>query len=407
MFNSEQLWRQRLHLYLNELRKYGRYIFNDHLKLVLFLGFGFGAYFYQGWLQTLSPAFRADLVIGCILGLMLTMGSVHTLLKEGDRIFLLPLEKKLRKYFQQAFLLSYFISLLPLLLGIVLVLPLYWHFYSFSSITSICFFLGLVVLKGWNLYLSHQWLYIEEASWHLFDFVFRFFIMSGVIYFTLHGQLAMVVGIVCVLIMYALFLIKGASGHLFKWEKAIASDVKKMQFFYRIANMFTDIPHMKQTVKRRKVLDVFTVKAINEQENVYEYLFSRTFLRSSDYLGLFFRLVVIGGIGMFIVPFPYTEGIISVFFLYLIGFQLIPMWKHHESMLWLSIYPIEIETKHHAFLKLIRRILIIGSMVLALFALFSSKSWLVGIVVLLVNSMFSFLFARYYVPNRIKKNDEL
>ncbi|MGM9988903.1 MAG: ABC transporter permease [Bacillaceae bacterium] len=403
MFDATNLWKQRLKLYINELRKYGRYIFNDHLKLVLFIGLGFGAYFYQKWLSTLNDDFPASIVIAIVLGLFLATGSVHTLLKGGDIVFLLPVEEKLRSYFQRAFVFSYLVSLISLLLGIVLIIPLYWHFYHFSSVTSWLLFLGLVVVKGWNLYLSHSFLYLKESMLGSFDFIIRFVCMASLVYFTLQLAFVGITITIGVMIVYAIFLLAGMKGKLFKWEKGIENDVKKIQLFYRVANMFTDIPHLKQTVKRRKMLDVFATKGDFKQRNVYHYLFSRTFLRSSDYLGLYIRLLAIGAVGMFIIPLTYTEVFVSLFFLYLIGFQLMPMWKHHDSLLWLHIYPISEGEKQKAFTRLMMLLLGIGAIIFAIISLFSSGKIIVSLLVLLVGIGFSLLFARYYMPTRMKE----
>ena len=40
-----------------------------------------------------------------------------------------------------------------------------------------------------------------------------------------------------------------------KWEFLIEQDERRMTAFYRLANMFTDVPKLKNKVKRRKWLD--------------------------------------------------------------------------------------------------------------------------------------------------------
>ena len=41
-----------------------------------------------------------------------------------------------------------------------------------------------------------------------------------------------------------------------KWDLLIAQEEKRMASFYRLANLFTDVPKLKDTVKRRKWLDI-------------------------------------------------------------------------------------------------------------------------------------------------------
>jgi len=67
-----------------------------------------------------------------------------------------------------------------------------------------------------------------------------------------------------------------------------------MMRLYRIANMFVDVPALKERVSRRKWLD-FVLSMIGEKRT-YLYLYTRTFLRSGNYFGLYMRLLVIGGV---------------------------------------------------------------------------------------------------------------
>ena len=79
-----------------------------------------------------------------------------------------------------------------------------------------------------------------------------------------------------------------------KWKYLIDQDERRMTSFYRLANLFTDVPKLKNQVKRRKWLDSLLVQIPFQQDQAFTYLFMRTFLRSGDYWGLFVRLTVIG-----------------------------------------------------------------------------------------------------------------
>ena len=76
-----------------EVRTYSKYVFNDRLKFIFVFIIGAGAYYYQQWLQTLTPSFPTALVMAVLLGLVLTAGSIQTLLKEADLVYLLPVEQ--------------------------------------------------------------------------------------------------------------------------------------------------------------------------------------------------------------------------------------------------------------------------------------------------------------------------
>ena len=74
-----------------------------------------------------------------------------------------------------------------------------------------------------------------------------------------------------------------------------------MMLLYRIANMFVDVPALKERVARRKWLD-FILSMIGEKRT-YLYLYTRTFLRSGNYFGLYVRLLALGGVILYFIPF--------------------------------------------------------------------------------------------------------
>ncbi len=154
-----------------------------------------------------------------------------------------------------------------------------------------------------------------------------------------------------------------------KWDLLIHDEEKRMASFYRLANLFTDVPKLKDTVKRRKWLDIFINRIAFSHEKTYLYLFSRTFLRSSDYLGLFIRLTVIGSLGIYFISFGLGQILISIVFLYLTGFQLLPLWNHHQNKLWVNLYPVPARFKDDAFHYLLMLLLSTQAFIFALLIL--------------------------------------
>ena len=88
-----------------------------------------------------------------------------------------------------------------------------------------------------------------------------------------------------------------------KWEYLIDQDERRMTSFYRLANLFTDVPKLKNRVKRRKWLDSLLVRIPFRQDQSFPFLFTRTFLRSGDYWGLFVRLTLIGAGAIYFLTF--------------------------------------------------------------------------------------------------------
>jgi ABC-2 type transport system permease protein len=174
-----------------------------------------------------------------------------------------------------------------------------------------------------------------------------------------------------------------------------------MASFYRLANMFTDVPQLKATVKRRKWLDIFINQMAFSQDKTYLYLFSRAFLRSSDYLGLFIRLTLIGILGIYFISFGLGQILLSVLFLYLTGFQLLPLWNHHQNKLWVDLYPVAPKFKISAYHLLLILILLIQTVIFALFILIKGEM-VIALLALVAGALFSYLFVYLYSKNRLK-----
>ena len=173
-----------------------------------------------------------------------------------------------------------------------------------------------------------------------------------------------------------------------------------MMRLYRIANMFVDVPALKERVSRRKWLD-FVLSMIGEKRT-YLYLYTRTFLRSGNYFGLYMRLLVLVVI-LYFIPFLYGRFIVSIVFLYLIGYQLLSLWKHHRLKLWLDLYPVTVEEKKKDFLCLLNAILCIGSIVFTIIFALATKDIIMTCILFAASIAFSIGFVYQYGAKRIER----
>ncbi|MBO0961341.1 ABC transporter permease [Neobacillus sp. MM2021_6] len=402
MFDEKKLWRDRAGGRMKDIGRYLRYIFNGHLVIVLLFLIGTGAFYYQKWLETLSTAFPAEIILAVIMGFFITYSPVYNFLLEADNVFLLPLEEKLKGYFIRSGVASFVFQGYILLMVLAVLMPMYAHvsesgFHSFIPFLSV-----LLIAKVWNLAVSWKIHYYVEVSVHRWDMVVRYFLNVAFSYL-LFKQANLVILLVMALIMgfyYYSFLVRTRKMGL-KWDQLINHEEKRMASFYRLANMFTDVPKLKDTVKRRKWLDLFISKIPFSQEKTYLFLFSRTFLRSSDYLGLFIRLTVIGALAIYFISFGFGQILIGVLFLYLTGFQLLPLWNHHQNKLWVDIYPVAPKFKAASFHFLLMAILTVQAIIFALFILVKGEI-MISLLALLAGLAFSYLFIYFYGKNRLK-----
>ncbi|MED3272442.1 ABC transporter permease EcsB [Bacillus thuringiensis] len=400
--NSTALWKERFRHFLKEVRIYSKYVFNDHLKFIFVFIIGAGAYYYQQWLQTLTSSFPTALVMAVLIGLVLTAGSIQTLLKEADLVYLLPVEEKLKPYFTKAFLFTFMIQLYIITIVAAALAPLYFQQMKQTGAGYIWIVLAFVIVKAWNLFVAWEKSFLTDQNIQRADWFIRFILNGLFVYFLVERTSVLVIsGIVLLMVLYLAIMHQMVKGKPLNWEYLISEEGKKMMLLYRIANMFVDVPALKERVSRRKWLD-FILSIIGEKRT-YLYLYTRTFLRSGNYFGLYVRLLALGGVILYFIPFLYGRFIVSFIFLYLIGYQLLTLWKHHRMKIWLDLYPVKVDEKKKDFLTLLNAILIIGSVIFTVIFALATKDFMMTGILLVVSIVFSIGFVYQYGAKRIER----
>jgi ABC-2 type transport system permease protein len=405
MFNANELWKKRLSSHLKEMSRYLRLMFNDHLAIALFFMLAAFAYFYQQWLKEIPENFPTAWLFALLLGFLLTRSPIRTLLKEADTVFLLPAEHKMNAFFTKGFWYSFGIQIYLLTIGLGVLTPLYFTVYSDRPKVWLLY-LGiiLVVFKVWNM-LSTWWLLKERDSksrW--LDTCIRFVLNVLTIYFFLledayiYASITAVIFVGLLLFNYYQVGKKGLA-----WDLLIEKEQAKMQSFYRLANLFTDVPHLKKKAKKRHAIVKMLTSGVQlKQEKTFTYLYRITFIRSSDYIGLYVRLLLLAIFLMFWVPVVWFKLVFALLFIYLSGFQLMTLWNHHRTLQWLDIYPVSKEMRKKSLLQFLLQLMLVKTFILGLFMLIAA-SWQEMLILWAVGGAFSFVFVEMYVKQRLEK----
>ncbi|MBT2697050.1 ABC transporter permease [Bacillus sp. ISL-40] len=402
MFDEKKLWKDRASSRIKDLGRYLRYIFNGHLVVVLLFLIGTASFYYQKWIETLSDGFPAEIIIAVLIGILLTYSPVYNFLLEADQVFILPLEDKLKGYFLRSGGASLVFQGYLLLMVLAVLMPMYAQISSTGFRSFIPFLVILLALKAWNLATSWRIDYFVQSSIHRWDNFVRYLINATFTYLLFkQASIFILLLIVVVYIFYYFYFYVQTKKMGLKWDLLINQEEKRMASFYRLANMFTDVPKLRDTVKRRKWLDLFINRIAFSRDKTYQYLFSRAFLRSSDYLGLFTRLTVIGALAIYFIAFGIGQILLGILFLYLTGFQLLPLWNHHQNKLWVDLYPVEQKYKTGAFYSLLMTILAIQAVIFSLFILFKGDLF-ISLLSLGAGLVFSYVFVYFYASKRLK-----
>lgn len=403
MKSIQDIWESRLHAYIKEIRTYLRYMFNDHLLFVLIFVVGGGAYWYQGWLKNIPPQFPSAFVIALFLTFTVTFVHVRTLLKEPDIVFLLPLENQFKVYFQKAFIFSFFSQLYPIIIVYVILVPLYVKVFPVFGVQLFILFIELLLLKLLNQFVQWKMTHFPEGTSQVSDLAVRFTLNFLLIYFFVI-QNHLFAGIIFILFeLYAFYFTKVTNNKPIKWQFLIDEENRRLQNFYRIANLFTDVPKLKNKVKRRKWLD-WPLSMINyKQSNTFLYLYARSFLRAGDYFGIYIRLLLIGVFIGLTIPLSFIGGIIlAAIILFSTGIQLVSLYKQYHNLTIPSLYPLPDKVKKKSFRKLLFILLTIQEVVLTI-VLLVKIGWIPGLLQFLMNIILAYWFTYSYVTKRFLK----
>ena len=402
MFDSEKLFKERLSGHIKELSRYLKYIFNGHLAVVIFFSIAALAYYYQQWLAQLPENFPTALVIGGAFGLLVSYSPVRTLLKAPDLVFLIAAEHKMKPYFRRTLIYSYFSQLYMLFLAAAAFGPLYLASYPEQSGRTYLTIVGLLLLfKGANLFTNWWMLKIQDSRSRTIDQTARMLMNIAIFYFIIAGELfiAVVPTILFVIIfLYDYSLSRKAS---LNWELLIKKDESQMQAFYRVASMFVEVPHLRSKVKKRQWLVSLLTKNVSfANEKTYDYLYRIAFVRSGDYLGVYVRLIIIGLLFVALLPNMWFKIIFSILFLYLSLFQMMPLYRHHRTMVWLDLYPVEPADQKRAFIKWMHQLGWFQLIIFAVFALIVADLAVFALVSI-GGAIFNMLFIRFYIKKKI------
>ncbi|MCP8615514.1 ABC transporter permease [Salirhabdus salicampi] len=403
MFNANELWKKRLTSHVKELGRYMRLMFNDHLAFALLFFVAASAYYYQQWIQTLPRTFPVEWIMAITLGILLTHSPVRTLLKEADTVFLLPAEHKLKPYFNKSLVYSISIQMYWLVLVVAAVAPLYLSVTNQHAVWLLYLLIVLFVFKAWNILASWWMLKQRDRQSHFFDVLVRLLLNIFTIFFFLQGNAYLYATITTVMFVgILLFNYMTTAKKGLAWDVLIEKDMARMQSFYRLANLFTDVPHLKQRVKKRRFLVRFLVSLVPfKHEGTYDYLYRITFARSSDYLGMYVRLFLLAAFFIFWIPSVWFKLVFALLFIYLSGFQLLTLWNHYRTMDWLDLYPIPKNVRQRAITHLLLQLLVVKTFLLGLLIAMAA-SWQEMVLLWILGGLFTMFFIQFYVKKKLR-----
>lgn len=367
---AEALWRQRFTKYTAEATIYWRDVARSGFVLVAVAAVIGGAYEYGRLLRSLPENFPYMWIVMAVMVPSLALGCVRTLVRDADRVFLLPLEGRLGGYFRRAWAYSYAVQAVRVAAAMMALWPLYAHCagagngFGGGALPP-----GVPVAPGPQpavVMLATALLWkaaMLAASWYesrLVDGRARKLSAAA----RLAGAAVLVplwfaagagwawLGGAAAAMMY-LFLLYNRRKHPIGWETLVAAERSHRRRLYAWFRFFTDVPQLPEPVRRRGWLAKPLGRRLAvRQEHTYPFLYEKTLLRT-ELFGMYARWTLVGLALVYFVSEPWLKGLFLLAFPLIGLVQLSALADSHRYTFWLELYPLPRESQASAVLGLI------------------------------------------------------
>ncbi|WP_273852507.1 ABC transporter permease [Guptibacillus spartinae] len=384
MMQLQTLWKERAGAFWNIAMRYFRLIGNSSFLFTVVLALIFGAYYYSEILKVLPESFPGVAVMTAIAAIVLVRTPLRFFLSEADLVFLLPAENRLEGYFRQSLMYSFALQLFTTVVVMTILAPLYQHEMA-AGTGYYVFVIGvLIVLKGANVFM--KWMELHLPAHHsVFVYMLTRLVINILVTYLLLIQaqwlLVALAALLFVSIFFLMFLPLQRK-YAIKWEKLLAMDEQQSMKFYRTANLFTDVPKLKQSVKQRRLLSTLAEKLL-PSHSVYATLYQKAFIRSNEYFGIYFRLWLLGLAVIAFVPGLLGKVIGAALIIYLTATQLRTLYPHYQAHVMVKLYPLPEQEQAKAFRLLLLRLLGVQAATFAVLSFLLSLNIIVFLSVLL------------------------
>ena len=402
------LFKTRLQRHLREMAKYLRLVFNDFFVFALLFLLGGLGYGYSNMLKTLKTGYWwAPVVALLVLVIVAQIGRFATLIEDADRVFLLPKERAMHAYLVAARRYSQGLAQATQVIAVFLLAPFMSVTMAWPVLSLVELGLAQIILKDALLRLDLASAYQVTGQTRMNRWEFKWLLSIVVLAAGLWTLPLVAVGLALILdIAVAVWYAQHWQKQQIRWREQIKIEDNRMLGIYRFFNMFTEVPMLAGTIKRRRYLDGLFKLIKPRHDKFYLYLYSRGMVRGSEFSGLVVRLTVIGMLLLYFVRGEWLPVILAALFIYLIGFQLLPFFQQYEDIVFTHVYPILPAQRLKSFVTLITLILSVAALLLWLVVVVANPHLMTAGITLLVEVVEVWYLARIYTPQRLARSIE-
>ena len=382
---AKQLFDVRKKEITKEKSYYNKFIFNGHFSVFLVILLGAFILGYGDWLKSIPKHINYALIASIITAIT-SMFPIRTLLKDADKLFLLPFENHMSEYMKKSLMYSYVTRLPIQILLIIILFPLFYvlnnktfgFYIIFAGLAIICPLLGLL--------LKWQWYKFRLERWSLFSILFVIF-TSGY-YVALDPKNISSIFSVIILVALTLLIKHLNKDYLFPWEHMINTEQQHHMNYYKFVNMFTDVKQLEEKAVRRSYLDPLLWKPKPKKFNdnyMYLYLFIRSFARGKDAFNIILRLIIIALVMMIWLHQVIVILLIGSLFMYIILLQMSQFYTQQAYGLWPQVWPVSDSKVIKGYEQFLNRLMcFIGVIFIVTFAIVLPQYSFFGLIFFLV-----------------------
>ncbi|ASJ55792.1 ABC transporter permease [Brevibacillus formosus] len=344
----DQLFRKRFRAFSVEFIRYAQYIANGGLAFVAIFLMGLLAFYYRSIIAMIPAWFPLPYAMALVIAIVVVRSPLRTFLLEADLLFLTPHEVRLDRYFRKALVYNFAIQSMVVFIVLLLLMPMYTGVVGAQGVQLWVYWGVPLLLKGWNIYSSWTFLRLPDQKkigfYTLARFVFSYILLAWVLS---EGQFLRVGPIpfgvlICAALLIWLHsrMLTYKKKHSLQWYRLLAIESGLRHRFYQFVNNFRDVPAVQHQVKSRSWLIALTKLLPYRQSTAGHHLFTKKFIRSGDFAGIYFRLILLSAFLVLILPGPYAKIIAGLLFLFMTASQIGSLWRHQQKRNGYAIFPI-------------------------------------------------------------------
>lgn len=406
--------------------RYLRLLFNDHFILFLMIALGAGilgyrdlltahqsvTYWHSIWWQAIS-------IVWLLVGLQ--FGNLVTYFKPADRLYLFANDHAIIKsYLAMAMRLSICYASVWQMIFIAVIAPILWRMdvdnwsrLFFLIIFVISYKMLLLMYERDKLFLKSRRLTIAifEPDAIAEKILFRFLVPGTLLAFIIglstdQSNVMVIIWLLFAGIVVRYFAVTESKSQLFAidWLRATSQAQVQQQRTLHFFALFAEVPHQPKTIKRRRYLDSLLKRLTKGQGSLFQ-LFLTRLARDTEILPLIIRLFLVGVV--LVIAFKsaplWLITIIATAVLYLITFQMLPLYDDTQKNLWTRLIPISKVERLKSFAR-VQMIVAIPVVLMMFIIVLFIRPLNETLVILVTMLIVEFIMLKFYIPKNSHKN---